>query len=95
MEGRNNQNSGNNNTTVINQRVRSFYNYKYYSKFNKYKIPSFQMNVYNFNQKEATLIVNEQINNITINGSKNKIIFKTKIPNVIVNGSKNEINVNY
>lgn len=24
MEGRNNQNSGNNNTTVINQRVRSF-----------------------------------------------------------------------
>ena len=53
------------------------------------------MNVYNFNQKDATLIVNEQINNITINGSKNKIIFKTKIPNVIVNGSKNEINVNY
>jgi hypothetical protein len=53
------------------------------------------MNVYNFNQKGAILIINEQINNITINGSKNKIIVKAKIPNVILNGSKNEINVNF
>lgn len=51
------------------------------------------MNVYNFNNKNSTLIINEQIHNLTINGSKNTIIIKSKIPNFIVNGSKNEINV--
>ena len=51
------------------------------------------MNYYSYDEKNGTLILNDQINNITINGSKNKIYIKSRIPNIIVNGSKNEINV--